>query len=240
MTKKKALIMVKLGIPSEKEAEWNNWYDTEHIPDRLVIPGFNSARRFTAVEGKSGNVIKDFIIEGDPKYLSLYDLENIDVINSKPYGKLREKELGLNANAFVKVTETLPKFSRGVYEQIYPEQGDYKPPHTRFVFVVGHEVPRNRHQEFNAWYNTEHIPRVLSVPGFVTARRFIHAENKIPPMGIGESLPKYLTVYDVESVAAFESDALLKVSISPWSTWVRSWFTRKMCMLYQRIYPEDL
>lgn len=27
-------------------------------------------------------------------------------------------------------------------------------------------------EEFNAWYNTEHIPRLLAVPGVLSARRF--------------------------------------------------------------------
>jgi len=54
----------------------------------------------------------------------------------------------------------------------------------------------------------------------------------------GGYLPPFLTVYDVENEKVFDSDAFLKASVSPWSTWVRNWFKRTMCTLYQRIYPE--
>jgi len=236
MTKKRTLIMVKVDPPIEQETEWNNWYNSKHIPDRLAIPGFLAARRFTKVEGIS----QSFIIPGEPKYLSLYDLTNTKVLKGEPYSKLREKEASLPPDSFENITFKLPGFARGVYEQLYPEQGEYKPPRTKFVFVVGHEIPRNKQKEFSAWYNTEHIPTVLRVPGFVTGRRFVLDEREIPPMlGSGGSLPKYLTVYDVENEKIFESEAFEKASVSPWSTWVRSWFTRKMCTLYHRIYPEE-
>ena len=229
MTKEKALIMVKLDTPTEREAEWNNWDNTAHIPVRLAVPGFLSARRFTAME----YIPRGFAIAGDPKYLTLYDLADTNVIKGELYGKLREKETALPSDSFEMIMEKLPKFSRGVYEQVYPEQGEYKPPSTRFVFLVGHEVPQNRQEEFSARYDIEHIPAVLCVPGFVTARRFIHAEREFPPMLYsGGSLPKHLTVYDVESEQALEGEAFQKASVSPWSTWVRSWFTRKMCALY--------
>ena len=236
MTKKRALIMVKLDLPMEKETEWNNWYNNKHIPDRLAISGFLSARRFTAIEG----IPRGFAIAGDPKYLSLYDLADTNVVKGELYRKLRDKEATLPSDSFEAITPKLPKFARGIYEQIYPEQGEYKPPPTRFVLLMGHEVPRNRQQEFNTWYNTEHIPSALSVPGFVTARRFIHAEREFPPMLYsGGSLPKYLTVYDIESEQALEGEAFQKASVSPWSAWVRSWFTRRICATYRRIYPED-
>lgn len=235
MTKKRALIMVKIDPPLAREVEWNHWYNTKHIPDRRAIAGFLSVRRFTKIEG----IPKAFAIPGEAKYLSLYDLASTGVLKGELYRKLRESEAAMPPDSFEAITLRLPKFARGVYEQIYPETGEYTPPPTRFVFVVGHEVPRHRQKEFNAWYNTEHIPAQFRVPGFVTARRFILAEREIPPMlGSGGSLPKYLTIYDIESVETLESQAFEKASVSPWSTWVRSWFTRKMCTLYRRIYPE--
>lgn len=229
-----ALIMVKLDPPSSREADWNTWYNTKHIPDRLAIDGFRSARRFTRMEG----IPPGFAIAGEPKYLSLYDLASAAVVKGESYTRLRDREAALPKDSFEAITMGLPGFARGVYDQIFPEQGDYRPPPSKYVFVVGHEVPRNRHQEFNAWYNTEHVPAVATVPGILTGRRF-KLSREVPPLtSKGGSLPTYLIIYDLESPAALEGEAFRKVSVSPWSTWVRSWFTRKMCMLYQRMYPE--
>ncbi len=68
----RALLLVMMDIEPEHEDEFNRWYESEHVPERLAIPGFISGRRFRAVEG-------------GPKYLALYELENADVVNSDAY-----------------------------------------------------------------------------------------------------------------------------------------------------------
>ena len=37
------------AIAPEREAEFNRWYNEEHVPERLAIPGFRKARRFKAI-----------------------------------------------------------------------------------------------------------------------------------------------------------------------------------------------
>jgi hypothetical protein len=236
MTQKRALLLAKMDPPAQNEVEWNEWYNNRHVADRLALSGFLSGRRFTKVEG----IPKDISIAGDGKYLALYNLANTSVLKAKPYQELRDKEARQSPDSFEVTVFKLPKFARGVYRQIFPEQGEYRVPASRYVFVVGHEIPRNKHKEFTVWYNTEHIPGLLSVPGFLTARRFILADREVPPMvGPGGILPRYLTVYDIESEDAFETEAFMKAAQTPWTQWVRSWYTRKMCMLYRRIYPQD-
>ena len=233
MTKKKALLMVKVDPPIEQEGQWNSWYNDRHVAGRLTIPGFLSARRFSKIEG----IPKEFAVAGEAKYLALYDLADVRVLKGEPYRRLVEEEAARPRDGFEGSISKLPKFARGVYEQIYPEEGEYAVPQTRFVFVVGHDVPRNKQKEFNAWYNTEHLPALMAVSGFVTGRRFVLSET--PVVERGGTLSKYLTIYDIENRDALESDAFKKAAVSPWSDWVRSWYTRKMCTLYRRIYPGE-
>jgi hypothetical protein len=48
-----------------------------------------------------------------------------------------------------------------------------------------------REDEFNQWYGQTHLPEVLSVPGFVAARRYkVHG---------GEADRPYLAVYEIEA-----------------------------------------
>jgi hypothetical protein len=56
------------------EEEFNAWYEDEHLPERLAIPGFRSARRWVA-EGRPG--------EG--KYLATYELDSPGVLRSPEY-----------------------------------------------------------------------------------------------------------------------------------------------------------
>lgn len=226
MAKKHAIIVMRLSAPTADEAAWNEWYNTRHLADRLKIPGWLSARRFKAVDGKSG-------------YMTLYELADATAINHPDYAKLREWEKKQAPDSFWAITRNLSNFTRGIYEQVFPETGDYKDPNSNFLFVVGHDVPRNHEKEFNAWYNTEHIPAMFRVPGFLTARRFVTAKAKLSPTG-GSFNPecKYLSIYDIASEKVFDSPEFNKEKDSPWASWVRSWYTKKVRCLYRKVYPK--
>ena len=68
----KGFLLVTMDPPPSLEEEFNDWYDTEHIPNRAGIPGFESARRFVCVKGC-------------PKYLAMYDLGSAAVLDSDAY-----------------------------------------------------------------------------------------------------------------------------------------------------------
>ena len=52
-----------------RDSEFNNWYDTIHIPDVLSSPGFKGAARY---------VIRDQV-KGKGKYLAIYEIETDDI-----------------------------------------------------------------------------------------------------------------------------------------------------------------
>ena len=45
------LLMIYSDVPVEHEEEYNRWYNEEHIPERLSIPGVLNAARYEAVQG---------------------------------------------------------------------------------------------------------------------------------------------------------------------------------------------
>jgi len=49
-TRGTGLLMVWTDIDAEFEAEFNRWYDDEHLPRLLEVPGFLSAGRYVAVK----------------------------------------------------------------------------------------------------------------------------------------------------------------------------------------------
>ncbi|UCC16646.1 MAG: hypothetical protein JSU58_09825 [Dehalococcoidales bacterium] len=236
MPKKKALLFVKLNPPVGEENNFDYWYNEKHIPDRMNLPGFLSARRFTRIAG----IPKEYAISPEAEYLALYDLTDINVLRDTRYQALQEKERKLPLESFETRIFGLDKFARGVYEHIYPEEETNSIPRADFVFIVGHEVPINRHQEFNAWYNTEHISALLSVPGFQSVRRFRLNRHDIPPItNKGGTLSTYLTLWDIVDERALESDEFRKASQSPWTDWIRSWYTRSICALYSCVFSME-
>jgi hypothetical protein len=73
------------------------------------------------------------------------------------------------------------------------------------------EPPTQMEEEFNAWYDREHLPERLSSPGFLSARRWVTACKP------GEG--KYLATYELESPAVLVSPAYLSFfkKPTPWS-----------------------
>jgi hypothetical protein len=96
-------LLVVLVEPDEGyEDTVNRWYDEEHLAERLRVPGILSARRWTAVEGS-------------PKYLAMYELENPGVVESEPY--LQQKS---NPTPLTEEVEAHVSMRRSVYVEITP------------------------------------------------------------------------------------------------------------------------
>jgi len=68
----KGMLLTSMDIDASDEAEFNRWYDREHLEERVGIEGFLEARRYIADEGS-------------PKYLCLYSTSTIDVLDSATY-----------------------------------------------------------------------------------------------------------------------------------------------------------
>jgi hypothetical protein len=68
----KGMLLTSMDIDPADEADFNRWYDREHLEERVAIQGFIEARRYVAHVGS-------------PKYLCLYSTETIDVLDSPAY-----------------------------------------------------------------------------------------------------------------------------------------------------------
>jgi hypothetical protein len=94
MSGPKGFLLAMMEPPPALEEEFNDWYDTEHIPERMRIPGFESAHRYVCVSGW-------------PRYMAIYDLATPDVLRHERYlavsgpmrgpwtARLHKKHLGL-------------------------------------------------------------------------------------------------------------------------------------------------
>jgi hypothetical protein len=68
----KGMLLTSMDIDPADEADFNRWYDREHLEERVAIDGFLEARRYVAHQGS-------------PKYLSLYSTATFDVLDSPAY-----------------------------------------------------------------------------------------------------------------------------------------------------------
>jgi hypothetical protein len=70
------MLFVASGVAPEDEADFNAWYDREHVEERARIPGFLSGARYAAQPGSA---------PGARKYLGLYRTQSLQAFTSAAY-----------------------------------------------------------------------------------------------------------------------------------------------------------
>ncbi|CUJ31351.1 Uncharacterised protein [Achromobacter xylosoxidans] len=69
------LLIVMHDIPAELDSALNHWYHSEHLSERLGLPGFQSVRRYQATENQ-------------PSYMVVYKCDSIDALITPEYRHL--------------------------------------------------------------------------------------------------------------------------------------------------------
>jgi hypothetical protein len=147
----KALTLVWTDIPDGMEAEFNDWYNREHMVDRIVkVPGFLSGRRFVANHHGS-----------HPKYLALYSTTGLAVFSS-------EKYLQLQRMPDEKSRHFIPEFRNTVkgFFKVASEAGFGEGAH---IALLELKLSDKEFAEFQAILCSAVYPNFLSCAGFVSS-----------------------------------------------------------------------
>ena len=80
--KTRFLFTASMDVDPGKEDLFNEVYDTEHVPNLLKVPGVLAVTRSTLAPLRMsiGGEVKTVILEGEPKYSAVYELENAEVL----------------------------------------------------------------------------------------------------------------------------------------------------------------
>jgi antibiotic biosynthesis monooxygenase (ABM) superfamily enzyme len=219
MAKKgKGIFLVYTDIDPKHEEEFNAWYNTEHLPDLLSLPGFLDGARYVAEKG-------------GPKYLAVYEFTSADVLQSADFQKYRANPTPWSRR--MSPTVIGKNMTRIVGEQIFPAAVEQPERGMAPALQIGRmSVPENVDTEWNTWYNTEYIPGYRTVPGVIYARRY----------RVVEGASRYTTVYEFEHTKVSESAAWnqQREHSSPRSARMREVMTHAAGSpgVYRRIYPQ--
>ena len=208
----KGLLFASFDFSTANADEFHDWYDTEHVPERLRVPGIINATRWIGADAASIAV-------------ATYDLESLSVLESPPYRAVG----GANGSPWTKrVTNKATRIMRFTGDQILP--GDLvSPDNAQGLLVASMNVDPAAEAEFDDWYNTEHIPFLAAVPGVISARRFKSADPTCDR--------KYLALYNLETVDASRSAAWEQAARTPWSARMNRFFSDLLvirCVRYRR------
>jgi hypothetical protein len=95
-------------------------------------------------------------------------------------------------------------------EQIYP--GDHPSAENAVGLIISAmDVDACAEEEFNDWYNTEHMPVLSNLPGMLTARRFRAHHGR----------PSYIALYHVSDLSIYAKSSWTAVNETPWTKRMR-------------------
>jgi hypothetical protein len=69
-----AVVAIWNGIAEEARADFYAWHDTEHMPERVGIPGFLRGRRYVAADAETA-----------PEFFTLYEVVSFPVLQGQDY-----------------------------------------------------------------------------------------------------------------------------------------------------------
>ena len=173
--------------------EFTDWYDNEHVPARLAAPGFGAITRFRALDGLK------------PDWLATYEVEP-GTLDTPEYKALWENA----THREKRIMASLSTLDRRLYSLLSDSWADgvsaaSGPPPV--VMAVSMSVPPAVEPDLAAYYEQEHYPLLLAVPGWRRARRYVLAS------GTG---PKYLSLHEIDSEAAFDEPGYKTATSTPW------------------------
>ena len=203
----KGILVAAMDFTDVAEAEFHDWYDLEHIPERQRVPGFLSCERWIGAH--------------DPKIsVATYELDNVDVLKSPAYRAIGGENLSVWSK---RITARVKMLMRYEGEQVLP--GDQEAPKGVAALLLNamSVAPEHEH-EFNEWYNTEHIPALAAVPGTLSARRY---------RGSGAA-QRYVALYHLAAPDVPDSKAWKKAANTPWTERMRPHFRDHLRVVSRR------
>ncbi len=201
------LITVWLDVAPEREEELNAWYDLEHLSQVVALPGFVRGRRYR-------------VDDAPLKYLAWYETVDASVEPGADFQQIVAQPTPWSRRMRTLYGENRERMNFGLMRDV----GKVSATDTPWLYIVHTDIPDHIVDDYNAWYDEEHLPRLVSVPGVMRARRYAAVSGH----------PRYLTAYELTDPNAFESPEGLKARKTPWTEKMRSLFhntRRRMCRL---------
>jgi hypothetical protein len=169
--------------------EFHDWYDSEHGPARLTVPGITAGYRFRALD------------EAAPPWLAIYETQ-AGAVDSPEY-----QALAPSASAREKkVLSDLALLDRRVYEQVSSDGAELERPGP-VLMIVSMSVPTAVEDDMAAWYAEEHIPMLLAAPGWQRIRRYRLCAG---------TAPAWLSLHDLASMDVFDTPEYKAAVSTPW------------------------
>lgn len=149
----RGLLFSQMKPPQGQEADFDDWYDNEHIPARMALPGFTAAHRYA---GRGA----------DTRHLACYFLHDMAELDSPAYLRLKSDP----GERTARMLSSVSGFTRYIADELSDTgETEIEP---RLLYVVAFTVPDQAEPEFDGWYADEHVPLLMAADGWLRVRRY--------------------------------------------------------------------
>ena len=211
------ILLPVIDFAGMAEDEFNDWYDLEHIPERLRVPGMLGCERWIGADNPRISVVT-------------YQLDHVDVLKSDAYNAIGDHGGGGdNLSAWSRrVTARIKMLMRFEGEQV-AHAGGVAQKDAPALLLNAMSVAPEHEREFNDWYDTEHIPALAAVQGTLCARRY---------RGTGAAAQRSLALYWLASTEIPNSPAWKAAANTPLTERMRPHFRNHLRVVSKR-YQRD-
>jgi len=239
----KGLIAAFIDVPQEHTEAYNTWYDFDHLPEYVGLPGYLAGRRYVATpdcKAVRPPTSLDEMSNGRASYFTTYLLGTDDIATVMGHFQdmgtyLRsEKRIFRHGHVidvgFYKTEHVAARDDIPVLEPAVPFLG-----HRGVMAVLANVPDPSKRELVNTWFREAHAPDVMSVPGVVNAMRF----SRFDKPELGRYLNLYMLDADPPQVAAAVQaarDTWVKKGTSPSPQGAS---TPLFSSTYKFIYPTD-
>ena len=191
-----AVLFSEMTPQPEWEARFNRWYDEEHIPLRMRVPGFIGAQRYMNTEAGRG-------------YLAIYDMTAPDVLVSEAYRAVKDNP----SDETAWMLRSVGGFTRYIGAlngwQTRPDVDEARLLAAPYAYSVMFTVPSAREVEFNDWYASEHVPLLLGNADWLGCRRYRIVDG-------GPEAHTHLAIHHLNDLAALEGPQRAQARATQW------------------------
>ncbi|MGI8336506.1 hypothetical protein ACRYCC_41750 [Actinomadura scrupuli] len=203
------LLQLRWNVPQPKVADFEAWYDEEHLADMVAVPGILGGRRFA-------RVATGFSSPTEFGFVTLYELADLEPMRRPEFQRLVEAPSPWTRRVAFDL-----ELARTVYRRLGPLPGHGEVPGPGEQDVAGERRETGSAllhvmmsaepsvlEDFHGWYDEEHLPALLGVPGVLGARRFQTADDGA---GFGrhesEAGLDFLAVYELADTGVVDTAA---------------------------------
>ena len=200
---------------SRSDADFNAWYDTKHAPSRAACPGVHHVSRFVANDDKK------------PNWLATYELQDESALRSPEYKKARENDGDDESVMFSDLSRRVYKLLSDKKMDGYTEYCNSEETGGRRSMIHVALQPAKEQKggndltddEFNKWYEEEHVPLLSKCPGWLRSTRWQLIDEMDPRTGEKhtDQVAKFLACHEwQDGDAVYQSEEFKYAVMTPW------------------------